>query len=71
MEAKKRPQMREQCPGAKQPGHPRVALRDLTQKRKAKGERTLPPQPLGDRLTTQKTDYTNGLKWPAILTTKG
>ena len=39
--------------------------------RKAKGERTLPPQPLGDRLTTQKTDYTNGLKWPAILTTKG
>ena len=39
--------------------------------RKAKGERTLPSQPTGDRLTTKKTDYTSGLKWPAILTTKG
>ena len=35
------------------------------------GERSLLINCSAALLTTQKTDYTNGLKWPAILTTKG
>ena len=45
VEAKKRPQMREQCPGAKQPGHPRVALRDLTQNAKQRVSAHSHPSP--------------------------